>query len=181
MSGIRCTVLIIMKEKSMKRYNVRMLTVLGLLIALEIILSRFCSISAWNIKIGFNFIPVVIAALLYGPLTAGIAAGLADFLGAVLFPIGMYCPGFTVTAFLTGAVYGIFLYKQRNSFRIFCAVLFSQLVFSLCLNTLWISILYDSPYLPLLATRAVQCIAAGLIRFVVISILIRGVGVYIES
>lgn len=170
-----------MKEKSMKRYDVRKLTVVSLLIALEIILSRFCSVSAWNIKIGFNFIPVVIAALLYGPLTAGVAAGVADFLGAVLFPIGMYFPGFTVTAFLTGAVYGIFLYKERNTFRIFCAVLFSQLVFSLCLNSLWISILYDSPYLPLLASRAIQCAIAGPIRFVVISILIRGFGAYIEG
>lgn len=155
-----------------------MITIMSLLIALEIILSRFCSVSAWNMKIGFNFIPVVIAALLYGPLTAGIVAGAADFLGAVLFPVGIYFPGFTITAFLTGSFYGIFLYKKRSILRIFCSVLFSQIVFSLFLNSLWISVLYNSPYLPLLAARTIQCMIAGPVKFVVISILVKGFGYY---
>ena len=93
----------------MPKFTTRTLTLTALLTALEIVLSRFLSISAWNTKIGFAFVPVVIAALLLGPVWAGIAAALADFLGAVLFPVGPYFPGFTLTAFLMGAVYGLFL------------------------------------------------------------------------
>ena len=34
---------------------------MGILIAVSIVLSRFLSFSAWNVKIGFAFIPIVIA------------------------------------------------------------------------------------------------------------------------
>lgn len=158
--------------------NIKMLVTTSLLIALEIILSRFCSINAWNIKIGFNFIPVVMAAVLYGPLMAGAVAGVADFLGAVLFPIGMYFPGFTLTAFLTGVVFGLFLYKKQTVFRILGAVAVNQLIFSLLLNSFWISVLYASPYLPLLTTRLFQCIFLGPVKFVVIGVMTKALGYY---
>ena len=36
------------------RFSTRTLTTLAMLTALEIVLSRFLSLNAWNIKIGFN-------------------------------------------------------------------------------------------------------------------------------
>ena len=100
------------------KINIKRIAVVGLLLALEIILSRFCSYSVWNSKIGFAFIPVVICAMLYGPVYSAILSGLADFLGAILFPIGAYFPGFTLTATLIGAVFGLFLYSGSNSTRL---------------------------------------------------------------
>ena len=94
----------------MSEQKIGTLTLMGLLTAVEIVLSRFLSISAWNTKIGFAFVPVVIAAILLGPYRAGIVAALADFLGAVLFPIGAYFPGFTLTAFFMGVIYGLLLH-----------------------------------------------------------------------
>ena len=38
--------------------------------------SRFFSINAWNLKIGFAFVPVFAAAYLYGPLVAGLVGAL---------------------------------------------------------------------------------------------------------
>ena len=143
---------------SKTRFSTRTLTTLALLTAIEIVLSRFLSINAWNIKIGFSFVPVVIAAILYGPIAAGVVAALGDFLGAILFPIGAYFPGFTLTAFLTGCVFGFFLHEKQSWPRIIASVVINQLILSLFLNTLWISILYGSPYGPLLATRVVQCL-----------------------
>ena len=49
-----------------QKISISMLVTLGMLVAIEIVLSRFCSISAWNIKIGFSFVPVAVAAVLYG-------------------------------------------------------------------------------------------------------------------
>lgn len=160
----------------MHKIDTKRLTTISLLIALEIVLSRFCSISAWNLKIGFSFVPVVVAAILYGPLQAGIVGGVADFIGAILFPIGIYFPGFTLTAFLTGIIFGIFLHKEQNSFRIGGAVVLNQLGCSLLINSLWISILYTSPYLPLLSTRIVQCVILGPIQFIMISAMVRVLG-----
>ena len=146
---------------------------MALLIALEIVLSRFLSISAWNTKIGFAFLPVAVAALLLGPLEAGIVGALADFLGALLFPVGAYFPGFTLTAFLMGAVYGLCLHKKQGFWRILLAVALHQLVLSLGLNTLWISLLYGSPYGALLVSRLPQCALLSAVQLALLPLLGR--------
>ena len=157
----------------MPRFSIKNLTLASLLIALEVVLSRFLSISAWNTKIGFAFVPVVLAALLLGPLWAGIVGALADFLGALLFPIGAYFPGFTLTAFLMGLCYGLFLYKKQSIGRIAAAVAVHQLLLSLLLNTLWISLLYGSPYAPLLLSRLPQCAILAAVQLAVIPLLVK--------
>ena len=149
------------------------LTLTAMLTALEIVLSRFLSISAWHMKIGFAFVPVALAALLFGPLWAGAVGALGDFLGALLFPIGSYFPGFTLTAFLMGLCYGVFLYSKQSFPRILLAVAIHQFVLSLLLNTLWISILYGSPYGPLLVSRLPQCALLAAVQTVVIQALVR--------
>ena len=160
------------------RFTTRTVTPLALLTAIEIVLSRFLSVNAWNIKIGFSFVPVVVAAILYGPLGAGVVGALGDFIGAVLFPIGAYFPGFTLTAFLTGFVFGLFLYKKQDWPRSIAAVGINQFVLSLFLNTLWISILYGSPYVPLLATRVVQCVILTAVQLACIQAIAKAVSQY---
>ena len=141
----------------MKKTKVQILAGCAVLIAAQVILSRFCSINAWNLKIGFGFLPVMLAGLLYGPLQGAIVGFLSDFAGAVLFPIGPYFPGFSVCLAASGALFGALVKKNAPAWRIALAVGIDQLVLSLLVNTLWISILYGAPYLPLLGTRAGQC------------------------
>ncbi len=152
-------------RRFVKKFDTSMIVYIGVLTAMEIVLNRFLSINAWNLKIGFSFVPVAIAGMLFGLLPAAIVAALGDFVGALVFPIGPYFPGFTFTAFLTGAVFGFFL-KGKTSVPRVLAIL------SLLLNSLWISVLYGSPYLPLLSTRIVQC--AVLIPVEIILILAFG-------
>lgn len=140
----------------MKKWTLNQIVTSALLIAIHVVLSRFCSINAWNIKIGFAFVPVFVAAYLYGPLTAGIVGAAGDFLGAVLFPIGPYFPGFTVTCFLSGMLFGVLLHKKQGVARILCATGINQMVLGLIVNSFWISVLYSSPYGPLVLTRVVQ-------------------------
>ena len=151
----------------MKKHNTQMIVMAGALIALHVILSRFCSINAWNIKIGFAIVPIFIAAYFYGPVFAGVVGALGDFMGAILFPIGAYFPGFTLTCFLTGILLGVLLHKKRTIPRILGAVLINELILGLLVNTLWISILYGSPFVPLMATRMIQCGIMIPVEFVV--------------
>ncbi|ADL03753.1 folate family ECF transporter S component [Lacrimispora saccharolytica] len=134
------------------------LVTMGLLIAIEVILTRFVSIQAWNLRIGFGFLPIAVAGMILGPVRAGIMAAIADFLGAILFPSGTFFPGFTFTALLVGILYGIFLYKKMNTRRIATAIGIHQCILSLFVNTFWLSILYGSPYWPLFTTRIVQTV-----------------------
>ena len=163
------------------RGGVHALALMAILIAAEIVLSRFLSFSVWNMKIGFAFLPVAIAAMTLGPVRAGVVGGVADFLGAALFPIGAYFPGFTLTAFLTGLVFGAFLYKGATFARILGAVGVQQLLLGLLLNTLWISVLYGSPYGPLLVTRLTQCAVMIPVELVTIGVLHRALGDYLRK
>lgn len=137
------------------KISARCVSMIGILAAMEIILARF-SIHTWNLKIGFSFVPVVIAALAYGPVAAGMVGAIGDIVGALMFPVGAYFPGFTLTAFLTGAVFGICLRKKVSAASVIVSVLISQALISQCLNTYWISFLYGSPYVPLFMTRIYQ-------------------------
>jgi ECF transporter S component (folate family) len=143
----------------MKKQNTKRIVHIALLIAIEIVLTRFCSISTPFVRIGFGFLPVAIAGMLYGPLCAGVTAAAADFLGAVLFPIGAYFPGFTVTAFLTGVVYGAFLHKRSKSWvYIGCAVLTILLGLNLGLDTVWLWMITGKGYIALLPLRILKCV-----------------------
>ena len=157
---------------SKQKFSTRTLTTLAMLIAIEVILSRFLSVNAWNIKIGFGFVPVVIAAVLYGPLAGGIVGALSDFIGALLFPIGTYFPGFTLSSFLMGVVFGLFLYKKQSWLQGLAAVGINQFILGLFLNTFWISVLYGSPYVPLLATRVFQCILLTVVQLICIQLMV---------
>ena len=49
----------------------------------------------------------------------------------------------------------------------------NQLVLSLLLNTLWISVLYGSPYGPLLVTRIPQCLILTAAQMIVLPLIAR--------
>ena len=150
-----------------KRFNVKSVAILGILVAAEIILARF-SIHTWNLKIGFSFVPIVIAAVLYGPVAGGMVAAIGDVISAFLFPVGAYFPGFTLTAFLAGVLYGLFLKKKASFFNVLFCVLIIQGIISQFINTFFISYLYGSPYWPLFVTRIAQTAALGLVQLVCI-------------
>lgn len=130
-----------------KRVSVRTVTYLALLVALEIVLNRFCSINTMGLKIGFSFVPIVVAATLFGPAHAAIVYALADFLGAILFPIGPYHFGFTACAALMGLVWGLFLHSKEGKvdfLNILAPAMINNLVIGLLVNTIWVAMLYGS-------------------------------------
>lgn len=123
----------------MRNKQVKKVTTIALFIAVEIILSRFLGISTPIMKISLSFIPLSLTAMLYGPLYSAFAAAASDFIGALLFPVGMYFPGYTLTAFLTGLTYGVFLYKRKTKWAcIIAAAIAVNLCWRLGLNSFWV-------------------------------------------
>lgn len=152
--------------------NTKKIITMGLLVAMDVVLNRFLSIKTDSLSIGFDFVPMVIAAMLYGPLPAAVVHGLADFLGAILFPTGPYFPGFTLSVFLMGLVFGLLLHNKEQSFwRTVLAVGICQYVISLFLTTYWIHILYGPAYWPTMVGRLVQIIPVSVVQVVVIPLL----------
>ena len=155
------------RRKTVKaKKNIVMLCIMGILIALEIVLANYATVHTWDIKIGFSFVPIVAAAALYGPIAGGLVGAIGDVISAMLFPVGPFFPGFTVTAFLTGAVFGLFLYKKESALNAVLSVLVTQAVISQFINTYFISVLYGNPYWPLFVTRLAQTAAMSAVQLV---------------
>ena len=159
-----------------KKFDVRKLVQISLLVALQIILTRFCSIQTPIVRIGFGFVPVVIIATMYGPIYAGVANGIADILGLMLFPSGSFFPGFTLTAILAGVIYGVFLYNKPITWgRIIAASVIINIVLNLGLNTYWLSIMMGKGFLALLPTRIVKELVMIPIKVVIIGIVWKSI------
>ena len=142
----------------MKKQNLTSrLILMGILIAIEIILTRFLSINTPFLRIGFGFLPVAICAILFGPLRAGICYAIGAVIGITLLTTGTPFPGFTLSAFLTGIVYGIFLHNKDVSVkRVLAASIIIALFINLGLDSLWLSILYKKAFIPILAGRIIK-------------------------
>lgn len=177
----------------MQKISTKTMVSLSVLVALQIILTRFCSINAWNVRIGFGFTALVIAAVLHGPAAAALVGGLGDLIGSLAFPSGTYFPGFTLTQVLMGLSFGRALYHRPAGAepaplpfsgaagffrtrlsnlplpaRLTLSVLFNQLILSLLLNTFWISVLYGSDFRGLLLSRAMQAAVTAPIQLIVV-------------
>lgn len=149
------------------------LTTVAILVAMHIILSRFLSYSVWNMKIGFDFLPVAVAAVLYGPAAAAAVGGIGDFIGAILFPIGPYFPGYTLSAALMGVVLGLLLRRKQTLPRILAAVAVNQWVISLLLTSYWISFTNLTPYWPMVGSRVPQSAVMTVLQIAVLLLLPR--------
>ncbi|MGI5977884.1 MAG: folate family ECF transporter S component [Oscillospiraceae bacterium] len=142
----------------MKNTSLQTLCRVAALVAIQIVLDRFCSFNTPLLRVGFGFVPLAVCGMLYGPVWAGVAGGLADVLGTFLSPYGFY-PPITITAILLGVVFGLFLH--RPNLRFFPHILGCTLVccvgLSLFLQSYWLSLLNEAPYSAMLLARLPQC------------------------
>ena len=70
-----------------------------------------------DLKIGFGFLANAAVGMLFGPSVAMMAGVCTDLLGYIAggLSMGMYFPGFTLTAVVAGLFWGLWLYPRRVS------------------------------------------------------------------
>ncbi len=155
---------------------------MGLFVAIEVILTRFLSIQTPIVRIGFTFLPVALSAIMFGPLFSGIGAALADIMGMIMFPAGAYFPGFTLTAFLNGVIYGVLLYKKPISVtRVVMACILTTVVGSLVLDTVWLYMILDRAIAVLLPPRIIKALILIPVKIAVIELVWRYIGGYLRT
>jgi ECF transporter S component (folate family) len=142
--------------------NTKKILLLALFAAISIIFTRFLSfylpiIAVNSVRISLGNIPIALAGLLLGPF-AGAATGIvADVVGTTMFSPFGYFPGFTLSAALVGFIPGILRIYIKNLDRypnVLVIILITELVTSIFLNTLWLSVMTHVKYLLLLVPRA---------------------------
>ena len=143
------------------KFTTEMLVFTSFMIALSVVLSKLVSINISFLRIGFGFLPIAVLAIMYGPYVAAIGYGVTDLLGAWLFPTGTFFPGFTVSAVLTGLIFGWVLYKKEVTFvRALIASALVCLTVNLLINTYWLTIIIGKGFTVLLASRAIKEVVA---------------------
>lgn len=168
------------------RSDTKVLVLMGLFVALSIVLTRIAKpIDLPFVKVTFGFIATSLASCIIGPVLSGIIAAVSDVAGYFLFPSpsgGAFFPGFTFSAFITGLIYGVFLYKKPKSLiRIFLAVLSVSVLVDLGLNTMWLSILYNKAWIAFFVGRALKTAIMLPVQVIFIHLIWRYVGQQIEK
>lgn len=114
-------------------------------ISFIILLTYVFSIQTVFIHITFGFLPLAMYGAWFGPWRAGLVGALANFLGTAVLGLGVFFPGFMLSDFLTGWIYGFFFHNKppmgwKNAWLPFLLV---AVFVHLGLNTLWLTLFYD--------------------------------------
>lgn len=153
-------------------FNVKNLVTFSMLVAIQIILTRFLSVQAWNFRIGFGFVPIVFASMYLGMVPAVLIACVSDILGCFLFSPFPYMPGYTLSVGLTAVIYSLCLEKNRSQYRILLAILISQLLCSLVINSYLLTLSTGSPLLPLMQFRVLQVLINSILQYFAINAIV---------
>ena len=129
--------------------KLRTITLIAMLLAVSVVLSFFTIQVSESLRLGLGYLITATMGMLFGPVTAGIAAGVGDIVKYLIKPSGAFFPGFTITAILGGVLYGMVFYHSRVTLvRAIVAKTLTNLLLNILLNTFWLSIiclLYTSP------------------------------------
>lgn len=141
--------------------KIKKIVLSAMLLATLILLARFFSIKTPVVVFSFAFIPLMFAAILLGPKWTIIISVLGDVIGALLFPMGAFFIGFTISAALRGLIYGVFLYKDGKRkisdkeflLRVVISSIIVLLIVNLLLNSLWLNIIGGKAWMALVSAR----------------------------
>lgn len=162
------------KLKGEKLSSPKTLTGVAMLVALYTILSFFTlNISATS-RISFAYIALGVCGMLFGPIAGGIAGAAGDVLGYFMSPNGPFFPGFTISAFITGFVFGLVLYKKPVTIkRTMIAVLIVMLVCNTVLTPIWLNMMYGTNVIAL--PRIIKNIILYPVNVMVMHAVLKGV------
>ncbi len=127
-----------------KSSHLRKIILCAILIALQIILSRYVGIQTQFIQTSLGFVPIAICSALQGPIYGSACALISDFLGVILAGTNAYCPLFSINAIIYALFYSFFLYKKEFKIsNIIWSVLLQTILIAIPLTPVWLYIYYN--------------------------------------
>ena len=161
--------------------STRNLVICAMMAALSIVLMSTTSFYITpNIKIGVSGLPNRLVDFMFGPVVGAIFGGIMDFLKFLIKPDGGFFFGYTLTAMISGFIYGLFYYKLKikkplktnitgidlviewckvnivSILLIFIANVLIKVLCNIGLNTLWSSMLTGKAFFAILPARIVK-------------------------
>ena len=122
------------------RFTTKEIALMGMLVALNVIMAELCKIVIIPnvLVLSLGFMPLALSGMIFGVVPTVVVAVVADVIGALLFSSGSFYFGYTLTAFTTGLLFGLFLHKKdlRVIHVVICQLLVSLLCYAF-MNSLW--------------------------------------------
>lgn len=151
------------------------IAVCGMLLALRILLGYFSNLTlalSPDVKIGFSFLPIAVAAILCGPVASGAIGALGDVICFLLAPMGAYFPGWTINGLLVGLLYGVFLFRAKHfSLSLVICEITAGLFVEIALGSLWLYIQFSKAFWITAGIRSVKTLIAIPIEIVLLILL----------
>lgn len=157
-----------------KKISVNSMVKASMLTGLSIILSRYFGLFITpTMKFSFGSLPLMMAGMMLGPVHGGLAGLVADLIGVMINAGGVPHLGFTLRSILTGMVPGfISAYCRKKGYslkvEVLLIVIFVFGINHMFLTPLWLSQLYGTPYLVLLATRAPKLLVDAILNYILL-------------
>lgn len=163
-----------MITKEYFKVELRDLILLGIVVAMKIVLSRF-TIGTTMVHVGLGFIGSVILGYLFGPVWGAVGGGISDLVSSALFANeGGFFIGFTLSAMVGPFIYGLLFYKKPiKIWRIILAVLLTTVIVNILMNTMWLHFLYGLDFRAALIQRVPKEVIAPWIEWVVVYFVLR--------
>lgn len=161
------------------KLTTKTLTVAAMLIAVQVVLGKLSVGDAQVLKVGLGFIGTAMIGYFLGPWLGGMVMIVDDIIANTIFSTGAgFFPGFTLGAFISGVIAGLFLHQQRISLpRLFAYELVQITITNMIFNTLWLHIMYGAPFTHLFWVRLPKEVISwpveSLVGFIVLGALVR--------
>lgn len=153
------------------KWNTKTLAMLGVLIALAIVASRYLVINpSPTLRFSFAFSFVILAGIWFGPAAGAVVGGLEDVLGCVVGGSSIFLP-LTLSPILAGVLAGLAapLFRRTRNILVYAGLIAAIVLMTTMLySTLVLSILYHSPYPVLFGSRIPQGICSTAVNTVLV-------------
>lgn len=165
-------------EASKKRLgsNLRLLAVSAFLAALSIICGKYLALPVGNVlRFSFENLPILLAGMMFGPITGALVGIVADVLGCVmvaytinpLVTLGAACIG------LLGGVLFRLTKKLPLLWQTCITVILTHLVASVIVKTFGLAAYYDMPFHILLLWRLLNYAVVGVVEWLLLYTILK--------
>ncbi len=165
-------------EASKKRLgnNLRLLAVSAFLAALSIICGKYLALPVGNVlRFSFENLPILLAGMMFGPITGALVGIVADVLGCVmvaytinpLVTLGAACIG------LLGGVLFRLTKKLPLLWQTCLTVILTHLVASVIVKTFGLAAYYDMPFHILLLWRLLNYAVVGVVEWLLLYTILK--------
>lgn len=144
-----------------RKWSVKTVVFMGFFVAMNIVLTRFCSVNLGPFRLGFGPASTIMSGLWLGPLAGGVVGMVADLIGCLIDGYAVN-PFITVSAILWGVVPGVLELRlargnaRRKTVGISVSVVTAAVLSTIFFNTMGLVLFMGYNLYAILPGRLIQ-------------------------